>query len=81
MEIKVGMRVCFSREFLSNTGQVTGPEAPASYGPFAEGKVISLWMDPDDEKVLAFIMWDDGIESHANTKFLWDATKKHMEPA
>ncbi len=85
MEITEGMRVCFSRNFLSITGQVTGPEKPASWGPFAEGTVIdtesAIAGEVQGEKDLVMILWDDGTKNWANKSCLWDATKKHMEPA
>ena len=51
VELKIGDRVAFSREFLRNTGQYTG------WAPFARGEVIAH-VELSKGHVLARILWD-----------------------
>lgn len=72
-DLKPGDRVCFSREFLRNTGQFTGR------APFAVGSVEAL-EDLGHDLVIAFIRWDDGVEGRVNVHNLIHADRKHLEP-
>lgn len=72
-EIKVGSRVCFSRAFLRNTGQFTGPV------PFLTGSVVSL-ENLGGDLVIAFIRWNDDVYGRVNVKNLILADRKHLEP-
>jgi hypothetical protein len=57
-------RVVFSREFLRNTGQFTGPDKPCHHGPFASGVVTAVEPFAVTTHLVA-IKWDDGHESRA----------------
>ena len=57
--IVCGDRVRLATKFLRDTGQFTGPEAPASWGPFARGQVTRV--DRLNERLdVIEVMWDDG---------------------
>lgn len=58
--VKVGDRVRFTAPFLRSSGQYTGPEAPACYGPFARG-VVTVVGD-----FCVQVEWDDGTLSGCN---------------
>lgn len=40
--MKVNDKVRFAAGFLKATGQLTGPDAPTSVGPFARGRIIEI---------------------------------------
>ena len=70
----VGDKVAFSRAFLRSTGQFTGPEAPASYGPFARGEVH------EHIPPYVWIRWADGQETRVNPHNLVCVDELHKEP-
>ena len=56
------VRCRFTSGFLRSTVQHTGPEAPASYGPFARGYAVPA---PEfTASRMALVTWDDGNTSH-----------------
>jgi hypothetical protein len=71
--LKVGDRVKLSRDFLRNTGQMTGPRAPTSYGPFARGEIIEL--TTIGPLPIAVIEWDDKHVSKVNVGNLYPEKK------
>lgn len=71
-DLKIGDRVCFSRAFLRNTGQITGRV------PFLTGHIVSL-EDLGDNLVIASIHWDDDFYGRVNVKNLIRADRKHLE--
>ncbi len=56
-----GDRVAMRASWLRNTGQLTGPPAPTSVGPFARGTVTGT--HPLGARTLVAVRWDDGRES------------------
>lgn len=68
-KLKPGCRVMLRREFLRNTGQFTGPDAPTWRGPFARGQLACF-----DDKYLpgtAKVLWDDGKVTRVKSANLW----------
>jgi hypothetical protein len=57
--MKEGTRVRFNVDHLRSTGQYTGPEAPAHYGPFARG-IVTRATDEDKPLPLVSVTWEDG---------------------
>lgn len=57
--IEKGTRVRYSRDWLRNTGQFTGPEAPTSWGPFARGTVWRI-IGPVGNHVAVRVQWENG---------------------
>lgn len=72
-DLKPGDRVCFSRTFLRNTGQITGRV------PFLTGHIVSL-EDLGGDLVIASIHWDDDFYGRVNVHNLIRADRKHLEP-
>ena len=62
---RIGDRVRFTAAFLRSTGQYTGPDAPASHGPFARGEIVDneMW---HPGVLFAVVRWDDGTETTVN---------------
>ena len=58
-KLDAGVRVRFSTPFLRSTGQCTGPDAPASYGPWARGTVAEVKRYASCPPIVA-VQWDDG---------------------
>ena len=71
--IEKGDCVMFSRAFLRNTGQFTGPV------PFAKG-IVSDIIDLGDDLLIARIRWGDGSTTRANVKNLIRCDRRHLEP-
>lgn len=62
----VGDRVRWSTPFLRSTYQVAGPEAPTSWGPWAEGTLCRV----RDGSNLVRVRWDDGTVAGAHIRNL-----------
>ena len=58
--MKIGDLVRYEAQFLRNTGQYTGPDAPAHVGPWAFGTVSSF---PPTLPHHVRVMWDNGVET------------------
>lgn len=54
--MKVGDTVRYEAQFLRNTGQYTGPDAPCHHGPWAFG-TVHHFVDELPNHVV--ILWDD----------------------
>jgi hypothetical protein len=83
-----GERVAFARDFLRNTGQFTGADAPCSWGPFARGTVTTCRgfdgepiKNPSGEPSLVAVLWDDGQETRALGNNLVAVDRIPLEPA
>jgi hypothetical protein len=74
-----GDRVAFSRDFLRNTGQFTGPDKPAHFGPFARGEVVSCQELPRVGSTLVTVCWDDGTLSNVLAGNLVRVDRLHLE--
>lgn len=75
-----GDRVMFARSFLRSTGQLTGPEAPCAFGPFAAGEVREVKVLSRDMPPLVLVHWDDGSERKVLASNLVHANRRHLEP-
>jgi hypothetical protein len=73
IQITVGCRVAFSREFLRNTGQYTG------WAPFARGEVIEI-STFSGGVTLVNVAWDHTASSRVNIKNLVREDRIHLEP-
>ena len=58
--MKTGDHVRYNAQFLRNTGQYTGPDAPCHHGPWAYG-VVLRWVPELSHHVR--VLWDDGTET------------------
>jgi hypothetical protein len=58
-QLQTGDRVQYDSDWLRNTGQFTGPDAPCSLGPFAKGTVMGEYALNDERRVVD-VLWDDG---------------------
>ncbi len=58
--MKTGDYVRYTAQFLRNTGQYTGPDAPCHHGPWACG-VVKHWVPELSHHVR--VLWDDGAET------------------
>ena len=81
---KIGDRVAFAREFLRNTGQITG------WKPFAEGVVVGVLDFGSGGRSMVTVAWDRGRteklagesspgKSNALDTALIHANRKHLE--
>jgi hypothetical protein len=73
-----GTRVAFAREFLRNTGQFTGQDAPTHVGPFARGIVKAVVSF--GARKLVMVHWDDGHAGNVLDCNLWPVDRLHLEP-
>jgi len=69
MQINQGDFVCYSAQFLRNTGQLTG-DVPAMTGVVEEIR----------RGVLATVAWDCGETFPVLCVNLWPIDKRHLEP-
>lgn len=74
-----GTRVAFARDFLHNTGQFAGPNAPTSVGPWARGTVKAI--QGFGARHLVYVHWDDGRAGNVLDCNLWPVDRMHLEPA
>jgi len=58
-KLDTGMRVRYSATFLRSTYQYTGPDAPASEGPWARGTVAEVKRYATCPPIVA-VQWDNG---------------------
>jgi hypothetical protein len=62
--LSCGDRCRFSSDFLRNTGQVAGPDAPTSQGPWARGTVLNV-KHLNGVSDIVQIIWDDSSITRA----------------
>lgn len=74
VELKIGDRVAFSREFLRNTCQYTG------WAPFARGEIIAF-VELSKGHSLARILWDDCAITNVHPGSLVREDRIPLEPA